>query len=133
MNQHTKNAQEVANFLSKNSKVSNVIYPTLQTGTDLERAQKYLNGGYSGLLGFELTGGKDAGQKFIDSLELLYHVANIGDARSLAIHPASTTHSQLDGAEQLAAGVTPGYVRLSIGIEHIDDIIADLNNALNKL
>jgi O-acetylhomoserine (thiol)-lyase len=76
---------------------------------------------------------KKAGQKFIDSLELLYHVANIGDARSLAIHPASTTHSQLDPAEQLAAGVTPGYVRLSIGIEHIDDIIEDLTNALGKV
>ena len=133
MGQHSKNAQAVAVFLSKNSKVSNVIYPSLQKGDELIRAQKYLKGGFSGLLGFELTGGKEAGQKFIDSLELLYHVANIGDARSLAIHPASTTHSQLDYAEQLAAGVTPGYVRLSIGIEHIDDILSDLTNALNKI
>lgn len=133
MNQHSKNAQLVADFLSRNSKVSSVIYPSLQKGIDLERAQKYLKGGYSGLLGFELAGGKDAGQKFIDSLELLYHVANIGDSRSLAIHPASTTHSQLDPAEQLAAGVTPGYIRLSIGIEHIDDIIADLSNAFSKI
>ena len=131
--QHSKNAQAVAEFLNKNSKVSNVIYPSLQTGEDLTRAKKYLKGGCSGLLGFELNGGKKAGQKFIDSLELLYHVANIGDARSLAIHPASTTHSQLDSAEQLAAGVTPGYVRLSIGIEHIDDIIEDLTNALGKV
>ena len=131
--QHSKNAQAVAEFLNKNSKVSNVIYPSLQTGEDLTRAKKYLKGGYGGLLGFELNGGKKAGQKFIDSLELLYHVANIGDARSLAIHPASTTHSQLDPAEQLAAGVTPGYVRLSIGIEHIDDIIEDLTNALGKV
>jgi O-acetylhomoserine (thiol)-lyase len=131
--QHSKNAQAVAEFLNKNSKVSNVIYPSLQTGEDLTRAKKYLKGGNSGLLGFELNGGKKAGQKFIDSLELLYHVANIGDARSLAIHPASTTHSQLDPAEQLAAGVTPGYVRLSIGIEHIDDIIEDLSNALGKV
>ena len=131
--QHSKNAQAVAEFLNKNSKVSNVIYPSLQTGEDLTRAKKYLKGGNSGLLGFELNGGKKAGQKFIDSLELLYHVANIGDARSLAIHPASTTHSQLDSAEQLAAGVTPGYVRLSIGIEHIDDIIEDLTNALGKV
>jgi O-acetylhomoserine (thiol)-lyase len=131
--QHSKNAQAVAEFLNKNSKVSNVIYPSLQTGEDLTRAKKYLKGGNSGLLGFELNGGKKAGQKFIDSLELLYHVANIGDARSLAIHPASTTHSQLDPAEQLAAGVTPGYVRLSIGIEHIDDIIEDLTNALGKV
>ncbi len=133
MKQHSKNAQLVANFLVKNNKVSNVIYPSLQTGENLSRAQKYLSGGYSGLLGFELAGGKDAGQKFIDALELLYHVANIGDARSLAIHPASTTHSQLDSAEQLAAGVTPGYVRLSIGIEHIDDIISDISNALEKV
>jgi len=131
--QHSKNAQAVAEFLNKNSKVSNVIYPSLQTGENLTRAKTYLSGGPSGLLGFELNGGKKAGQKFIDSLELLYHVANIGDARSLAIHPASTTHSQLDPAEQFAAGVTPGYVRLSIGIEHIDDIIEDLTNALGKV
>jgi O-acetylhomoserine (thiol)-lyase len=131
--QHSKNAQAVAEFLNKNSKVSSVIYPSLQNGQDLTRAKKYLKGGCSGLLGFELNGGKEAGQKFIDSLELLYHVANIGDARSLAIHPASTTHSQLDSAEQLAAGVTPGYVRLSIGIEHIEDIIDDLTKALGKV
>jgi len=79
-----------------------------------------------------LPGGKEAGSKFIDSLELLYHVANIGDARSLAIHPATTTHSQLSPEEQLSAGVTPGYVRLSIGIEHVDDIIADISQALDK-
>jgi len=87
--------------------------------------------GMGGLCGFELAGGVDAGRKFIDSLKMLYHVANIGDARSLAIHPASTTHSQLSEAEQAATGVTPGYVRLSIGIEHIDDIIADLGQALD--
>ena len=133
MKQHSNNAKAVADFLFKNNKVSNVIYPSLQKGEDFRRAQKYLVGGSGGLLGFELTGGKAAGQKFIDSLELLYHVANIGDARSLAIHPASTTHSQLDGAEQLAAGVTPGYVRLSVGIEHIDDILFDISNALSKI
>ncbi len=82
-------------------------------------------------MGFELAGGAPAGQKFIDNLKLLYHVANIGDARSLAIHPASTTHSQLSEAEQLATGVSPGYVRLSIGIEHIDDILGDLAQALD--
>ena len=86
--------------------------------------------GYGSLIGFELEGGKTAGRKFIDSLELLYHVANIGDARSLAIHPASTTHSQLNEKQLAEAGVTPGYVRLSIGIEHHDDIIADLDQAL---
>jgi len=90
-----------------------------------------LNGGYGALVGFELKGGKDAGMKFIDSLQMLFHVANIGDARSLAIHPASTTHSQLSAEEQTQSGVTDGYVRLSIGIEHIDDIIADLDQALS--
>ena len=82
-------------------------------------------------MGIELKGGLEAGKKFIDSLKMLYHVANIGDARSLAIHPASTTHSQLNEKDLAAAGVTPGYVRLSIGIEHSDDIIADLDQALN--
>ena len=81
-------------------------------------------------MGFELEGGMEAGKKFIDNLELLYHVANIGDARSLAIHPASTTHSQLSAEDQMASGVTPGYVRLSIGIEHIDDIIQDVEQAI---
>ena len=133
MGQHSRNAQAVAEFLKKQSKVTSVIYPSMQSGQDLQRAEKYLKGGYSGLLGFELTGGKDSGRRFIDSLELFYHVANIGDARSLAIHPASTTHSQLDVEEQFAAGVTPGYVRLSIGIEHIDDILSDLTKALNKI
>eukprot|EP01034_Spumella_vulgaris_P046684 gene46684-58209_t len=90
------------------------------------RADAYLKGGYGGLVGFELAAGREAGRRFIDSLKLLYHVANIGDSRSLAIHPASTTHSQLTAEEQLATGVSDGYVRLSIGIEHIDDIIADL-------
>ncbi len=94
-----------------------------------ERADAVLNNGYGALMGFELAG-MEAGKKFIDALQLLYHVANIGDARSLAIHPASTTHSQLSADEQLASGVTPGYVRLSIGIEHIDDILADIDQAL---
>ena len=89
--------------------------------------------GFGPLVGFELEGGIEAGKKFIDSLELIYHVANIGDARTLAIHPASTTHSQLSSEDQLRAGVTPGYIRLSIGIEHIDDIINDIDQAINKL
>ena len=92
-----------------------------------------MSGGFGSLLGFELKDGEDAGKKFIDNLKLLYHVANIGDARSLAIHPASTTHSQLSDDEKLSSGVTPGYVRLSIGIEHIDDIIEDLDQALQKV
>jgi len=128
--QHSKNALAVAQHLAKNKSISNVIYPGLQSGADRERADRYLKDGYGGLVGFELKGGSDAGRKFIDSLQLLYHVANIGDARSLAIHPASTTHSQLSVEEQKATGVTPGYVRLSIGLEHIDDILADIDQAL---
>ena len=131
--EHSRNGQSVAEFLEKHDKVSKVIYPGLQSGEAKKRADDCLKGGYSGLVGFELSGGIDAGKKFIDGLELHYHVANIGDARSLAIHPSSTTHSQLTEEEQIASGVTPGYVRLSVGIEHIDDILADLSNALGKV
>ena len=131
--EHSRNGQSVAEFLEKHDKVTKVIYPGLQSGEAKKRADDCLKGGYSGLVGFELSGGVDAGKKFIDGLELHYHVANIGDARSLAIHPSSTTHSQLTEEEQIASGVTPGYVRLSVGIEHIDDILADLSNALDKI
>jgi len=127
---HSKNAEAVAQWLAKRPEVVKVIYPSLQSGKAIERAQKYLKGGFGGLVGFELAGGHAAGRRFIDALQLFYHVANIGDARSLAIHPASTTHSQLSPADQLATGVTEGYVRLSIGIEHIDDILGDLDHAL---
>ena len=130
MAQHCKNAAAVAQFLAKRPEVAKVIHPSLQTGLQRERADRYLSGGYGGLVGFELAGGREAGRRFIDSLKLFYHVANIGDARSLAIHPATTTHSQLSAEEQLSSGVSPGYVRLSIGIEHIDDILADLDQAL---
>ena len=116
--------------LSKHKNVEKVIYPNLHTGEIGDRAKRYFNGGNGGLIGIEVKGGVEAGKKFIESLKMFYHVANIGDARSLAIHPATTTHSQLNQEELLAAGVTPGYVRLSIGIEHPDDIIADLNQAL---
>ena len=92
-----------------------------------------LYSGITTIVGFELDGGIEAGKVFIDSLELIYHVANIGDARTLAIHPASTTHSQLSEADQLRAGVTPGYIRLSVGIEHIKDIIADIDQAIQKV
>ena len=127
---HSKNADAVAQWLARRPEVIKVIYPSQQNGKALERAQKYLKGGFGGLVGFELAGGHAAGRRFIDGLTLFYHVANIGDARSLAIHPASTTHSQLSPEDQLATGVTEGYVRLSIGIEHIDDILADLDHAL---
>ena len=102
------------------------------TAGSKRRADAYLKGGYGALLGFELKGGKEAGRNFIDGLKMLYHVANIGDARSLAIHPATTTHSQLSPEEQLQTGVTDGYVRLSIGIEHPSDLIADAAQALNE-
>jgi O-acetylhomoserine (thiol)-lyase len=130
MRQHCANATAVAGWLKKQSKVTKVIFPGMMTGEAKRRADAYLKGGYGGLVGFELKGGKDAGRKFIDSLQMFYHVANIGDARSLAIHPASTTHSQLTPEEQAQTGVTDNYVRLSVGIEHIDDIIADLDQAL---
>ena len=131
LRQHNENAIMVADFLAKRSDVSHVIFPGHQAGETRRRADAILKGGYGGLVGFELKGGVEAGRHFIDNLKLLYHVANIGDARSLAIHPASTTHQQLSPQEQLQTGVTPGYVRLSIGIEHPDDIIADLAQALD--
>ncbi len=130
MREHCRNAEAVAAFLDAHPEVSSVTHPSLQTGDERLRADTHLKGGYGGLVGFELKGGIEAGQRFIDGLNLLLHVANIGDARSLAIHPASTTHSQLSPQEQKRAGVTPGYVRLSVGIEHIDDILADLDHAL---
>ncbi len=127
---HSENAASVADFLAKQDIVAKVIYPGLQQGESRRRADAYLKGGYGGLVGFELKGGAEAGRKFIDALKLFYHVANIGDARSLAIHPATTTHSQLTADEQAASGVSPGYVRLSIGLEHIEDILDDLTQAL---
>ena len=130
LRQHVANAAKVADYLNKHPQVARVIYPGLQTGEQKRRADTYLEGGYGALVGFEIKGGVEAGARFIDALKLFYHVANIGDARSLAIHPASTTHSQLTAEDQLKTGVTPGYVRLSIGIEHADDIIADLDQAL---
>jgi len=131
MERHCSNANAVAAWLSQRLEITKVIHPSVQTGEARARADKFLRGGYGALLGFELAKGAEAGRKFIDALKLFYHVANIGDARSLAIHPASTTHSQLDEAAQLATGVSPGYVRLSVGLEHIDDILADLEQALN--
>jgi O-acetylhomoserine (thiol)-lyase len=132
MRAHCENTQKVVDFLKGLPGVTKVIHPSRQEGEMRRRADHYLKGSYGGLLGFELAGGKEAGRRFIDSLEMFYHVANIGDARSLAIHPASTTHSQLSPEDQLATGVSDGYVRLSIGLEHIDDIIADLGQALAK-
>ena len=130
MREHSRNALAVVDFLFAHSSVSKVIHPSLQEGDKLTRAQKYLTGGLGGLVGFEHKGGREAGEKFINSLQLFYHVANIGDARSLAIHPATTTHSQLSPEDRESAGVSDSYIRLSIGLEHIDDIISDLEQAL---
>ena len=131
--EHSKNADEIARFLLDHPKVERVIHPSVASDLAKERAEKYLSGGYGGLMGFEIKGGIEAGKQFINSLEMFYHVANIGDSRSLAIHPASTTHSQLNEEELLSAGVTPGFVRLSIGLEHLDDIKDDLTQALDKV
>jgi O-acetylhomoserine (thiol)-lyase len=131
MREHCRNAAAVARHLKSHAAVERVIYAGMHEDAEQRRrSHTYLERGYGGLVGFELKGGSAAGARFIDALQLFYHVANIGDVRSLAIHPASTTHSQLGAADQLASGVTPGYVRLSVGIEHIEDIIADLNQAL---
>jgi len=132
MREHCRNAAAVAEYLANHPAVERVIHPGQFVGEEKDRAETYLKGGMGGLVGFELEDGVAAGKKFIDSLKMFYHVANIGDARSLAIHPASTTHQQLNAEDQLKTGVTPGYVRLSIGIEHIDDILADLDQALEQ-
>ncbi|WP_431280648.1 O-acetylhomoserine aminocarboxypropyltransferase/cysteine synthase family protein [Humitalea sp. 24SJ18S-53] len=132
MERHCANAIRVAAYLASHPAIASVTHPSLFQGEAKRRAEAALTGGYGSLMGFELKAGVEAGRRFIEALRLFYHVANIGDARSLAIHPATTTHSQLSAQEQLASGVSPGYVRLSIGIEHIDDIIADLAQALDK-
>ena len=131
MREHCRNAETVARHLARRSEVAKVIYPGMHADpVQKRRVNTHLKGGHGGLVGFELKGGMGAGRRFIDALEMHYHVANIGDVRSLAIHPATTTHSQLSPAEQNASGVTEGYVRLSVGIEHIDDILADLDRGL---
>ncbi|MFA4906239.1 MAG: homocysteine synthase [Candidatus Margulisiibacteriota bacterium] len=127
---HSENALAVAKFLKKHPKVSWVNYPGLDDSPEKERVKKYLPRGAGAILGFGIKGGLEAGKKFIDSLQLISHLANVGDAKSLAIHPATTTHQQLSSEEQLATGVTPDFIRLSIGLEHIDDIIADIEQAL---
>jgi O-acetylhomoserine (thiol)-lyase len=129
---HCENALTVAKFLEKHPKVSWINYPGLDSSPEKKKADKYLKKGAGAIIGFGIKGGAEAGKKFIENLELVSHLANIGDAKSLAIHPATTTHQQLSSEEQLAAGVTPDFIRLSIGIEHIDDIIADIEQALLK-
>ena len=127
---HQENAEKLANYLLKHKAVQQVIYPSLFEGKDKTTADKYLKTGYGPIVGMVLRGGADAGKEFIDNLKMVYHVANIGDTRTLAIHPSSTTNSQLSLQDQFKAGVTPGYIRLAVGIEHIDDIISDIDQAL---
>ena len=130
MQRHVENTQAVAEYLQQHHAVSWVNYPGLPNHESYARAQQYLPKGAGAVLGFGIKGGREAGRAFIDNLKLFTHLANVGDARSLAIHPASTTHQQLSPAEQAATGVTDDYVRLSIGIEDIDDILWDLDQAL---
>lgn len=133
MIRHCENALAVAGCLEKHPKVAWVSYPGLPSSPERARADQYLQKGAGAIVGFGVKGGLESGKKFINSLQLISHLANIGDAKSLAIHPASTTHSQLSAEEQLATGVTPDFIRLSIGIEHIDDIIADIEQALGRV
>ncbi|MGX4712383.1 bifunctional o-acetylhomoserine/o-acetylserine sulfhydrylase, partial [Rhodococcus ruber] len=130
MERHVANAGRVADFLARRPEVTAVAYAGLDSSPWYERGRALAPRGTGAIVTFELAGGVDAGKKFVNALTLHSHVANIGDVRSLVIHPASTTHSQLTAAEQLAAGVTPGQVRLAVGIEHIDDILADLTTGL---
>lgn len=132
MDRHCENAKRVAEFLASNKYVSWINYPGLSSHQTHSIAQKYLLKGYGALIGFGIKGGKEAGIKFIDNVKLLSHLANIGDAKTLVIHPASTTHQQLSDEERAASGVTEDFIRLSIGIEDIDDIIADIQQALEK-
>ena len=128
-----ENAQKLAEFLENHPKVEKVLYPGLPSFPDYENAKKYLKKGFGGVLNFEIKGGKEAAVKFIDHLQLVSHLANVGDSKTLIINPASTTHEQLSDEERLKAGITPGQIRLSVGIEHIDDIIADLEQSFYKI
>jgi O-acetylhomoserine (thiol)-lyase len=130
MDRHCANAVKVAEHLKSHGNVEWIRYPGLPDDPSFPAASKYLKRGFGGMVVFGIKGGKAAGQKFIESLELFSHLANVGDAKSLAIHPATTTHSQLSEEQLQDGGVTPELVRLSIGLEHIDDILADLDQAL---
>ncbi|MAG13137.1 MAG: O-acetylhomoserine aminocarboxypropyltransferase [Spirochaetales bacterium] len=133
MERHSSNAAKVTDYLVSHDKVDWVLYPGLESHPSHANAKKYLKNGFGGMVVFGIRGGLESGRKFINSLELFSHLANVGDAKSLAIHPASTTHSQLSAEQQLENGFTPELVRLSVGIEHIDDIIADLERGLSSV
>lgn len=132
MERHCENAMKVAEFLKTHRKVNWVRYPGLEDDPSYPVAKKYLKKGFGGMVVFGIKGGREAGEKFINSLKLISHLANVGDAKTLAIHPASTTHSQLSEEDQLKGGITPDLIRLSIGIEHVDDIIEDIDQALSS-
>ncbi|MEN7973230.1 MAG: O-acetylhomoserine aminocarboxypropyltransferase/cysteine synthase family protein [Verrucomicrobiota bacterium] len=133
MERHSENGLAVAKHLKDHSKVEWVRHPALEGDPSYELAQKYLPNGAGGMVVFGVKGGVEAGKKFIENLKLFSHLANVGDARSLAIHPASTTHSQLTEEQQAASRITPDLVRLSVGLEHIDDILSDIEQALENL
>jgi O-acetylhomoserine (thiol)-lyase len=133
MDRHCSNALKVAEFLSNSPKVAWVRYPGLKSDPSYPIAQKYLKKGYGGMVVFGIKGGRPAGEKFINNLKLISHLANVGDAKSLALHPASTSHSQLSEEQQIASGLTPELVRLSIGLENIQDILNDIENSLHKV
>jgi O-acetylhomoserine (thiol)-lyase len=130
---HSQNAEAVARFLEGHPKVAWVNYPGLTDHPSHSLASRYLTGGYGPIVGFGVKGGAPEGKRFIEALKLFSHLANIGDAKSLVIHPATTTHQQLTEEEQRATGVTPDYIRLAVGLEDIEDIIADLDQALNEV
>ncbi|GAM62466.1 O-acetylhomoserine sulfhydrylase [Vibrio ishigakensis] len=132
MERHCENAAKVAEFLQNHPKVSWVSYAGLESSEYYELSKKYMQGKPSSILSFGLKEGYEAGVKFYDALQIFKRLVNIGDAKSLACHPASTTHRQLNEDEQKSAGVSPEMIRLSVGIEHIDDILADLDQALNQ-
>ncbi len=133
MIRHAENALAVAHYLKRNPKVSWVNYPGLPDSPEKDKVDRYLPLGAGGILGFGIKGGLESGRTFIDSLSLVSHLANVGDAKTLAIHPATTTQQQLSAEEQPATGVTPDFIRMSIGIEHIDDILNDLEQAFDKV
>jgi len=133
LQRHSENAMEVAHFLKAHSKVNWVRYPGLEDDPTYPVASRYLKNGFGGMVVFGIDGGLEAGKTFVDSLQLFSHLANVGDAKSLVIHPSSTTHSQLNEEQQKAGGLTPDLIRLSIGIEHVEDIIGDLEQAFSKV
>jgi O-acetylhomoserine (thiol)-lyase len=130
---HSENALALAEFLKSHDKVEWVTYTGLPEHETYENAKKYLKGGFGSVFGFGVTGGLQAGQKFINSVKLASHLANVGDAKTLVLHPASTSHQQMSEEAQRAAGVTPEFVRVSVGIESIEDIIADFKQAFDKI